>query len=404
VRRVLELGAYRRLLLAYTLNELAWGVGTLAISYLVYRRTGSAVGAAAFYLCAQFVPALLSPAVVARVDRRPAQRVLPVLYGTEALIFLILAGITRHFNLAVVLGLALLDGVLALTARPIARATTVEVTSAAGLLHEGNALTNTCFSIAFMVGPAIGGAVVAAGGASTALVANTGLFALIAVTLATAARLPAPAAAGEETGSRLRRALAHVRRERPLRLLLALQATAVLFFTISIPVEVVYAQHSLRAGAGGYGALLSAWGGGAVAGSAVYARWHRAQARLLMALGAGLIGAGLVGMAAAPTLAVALGAAGVAGIGNGVEAVAARTALQEQTEASWMALVMSFSESLGEAMPGVGILLGGAIAALATPRAALATAGVGALVVAAAAWALLAPHRGVRRTASDPPL
>jgi hypothetical protein len=109
-------------------------------------------------------------------------------------------------------------------------------------------------------------------------------------------------------------------------------------------------------------------------------------------------------MAAAPTLAVALGAAGVAGIGNGVEAVAARTALQEQTEASWMALVMSFSESLGEAMPGVGILLGGAIAALATPRAALATAGVGALVVAAAAWALLAPHRGVRRTASDPPL
>jgi MFS family permease len=404
VRKVLQLGAYRRLLVAYTLNELAWGVGTIAISYLVYRRTGSAVGAAAFYLCAQFVPALLSPAVVAKVDRRPARWLLPVLYGAEALIFLVLAGIARHFNLAAVLALALLDGVLALTARPIARATTVEVTSAAGLLREGNALTNTCFSIAFMVGPAIGGAVVAAGSASAALVANTVLFGAIALTLATAAQLPAPAAVDDETGGRLRRALAHVRAHRRLRLLLGLQATAVLFFTMSIPVEVVYAQHSLHAGAGGYGGLLSAWGGGAVLGSAVYARWHGAQPRVLMALGAGLIGAGLAGMAAAPTLALALVAAVVAGIGNGVEAVAARTAVQEETEANWMALVMSFSESLGEAMPGIGILLGGAITALATPRAALATGGVGALVVAASVWALVTPHRGYRRTASEPPL
>ena len=36
-------------------------------------------------------------------------------------------------------------------------------------------------------------------------------------------------------------------------------------------------------------------------------------------------------MAVAPTLAVALVGAAIAGIGNGVEAVAARTALQEAT-------------------------------------------------------------------------
>jgi len=94
----------------------------------------------------------------------------------------------------------------------------------------------------------------------------------------------------------------------------------------------------------------------------------------------------------------------VAGAGNGVEVVAARTAVQEQTEAAWMALVMSFSESLSEAMPGIGILLGGAIAALATPRAALATAGGGALVIAAFVWAMVTPHRGYHQTASEPPL
>lgn len=404
MRRVLRLGAYRRLLVAYTLNELAWGVGTLALSYLVYRRTGSAAGAAGFYLCAQFVPALVAPVVVSRVDRRPARRLLPLLYGLEAVIFLALAFIARHFELAAALGLALLDGVLALTARPIARATSVSITAPAGLLREGNALTNACFSIAFMVGPAIGGAVVAAGGTSTALFVNTGVFVVMALVLVTASHLPVPQIPPSLSGGRLRGALEHVRRRRPLRTLLGLQAIAVLLFTIAIPVEVVYAQHTLHAGAGGYGALLASWGGGAVAGSAIYARWHASQPRVLMALGAALIGAGLVGMALAPSLAVGIAGASVGGVGNGVEAVAARTAVQEQTEAGWMTLVLSFSQSLDEAMPGIGILLGGAITTLATPRVALATAGAGALVVAVAVWSLLHPHRGFTRTASDPPL
>ncbi len=50
MKQVLRLPAYRRLLAAYALNELAWSVGTLALSVLVYRRTGSALGSAVFFL------------------------------------------------------------------------------------------------------------------------------------------------------------------------------------------------------------------------------------------------------------------------------------------------------------------------------------------------------------------
>src|ERR1039457_2482315 len=78
VKRVLRLPAYRRLLAAYTLNELAWSVGSLALAVLVYRRTGSAVGAMAFFLCSQFFPALISPAVVARLDQRARSEERPV--------------------------------------------------------------------------------------------------------------------------------------------------------------------------------------------------------------------------------------------------------------------------------------------------------------------------------------
>jgi hypothetical protein len=164
-----------------------------------------------------------------------------------------------------------------------------------------------------------------------------------------------------------------------------------LFFTISVPVEVVFAQHTLHAGAAGYGGLLSAWGGGAVAGAAVYARWRGLPSRELIVLGAAALGAGFLVMAVSPTIAVALVGAAVAGVGNGIEAVAARTALQELVEERWMALMMSLNDSLFQCVPGAGILLGGALTALGSPRTALAVAGVGSLLVTGVAWFALAP-------------
>jgi predicted MFS family arabinose efflux permease len=182
-----------------------------------------------------------------------------------------------------------------------------------------------------------------------------------------------------------------VRRRPAIRALFSLQAIAVLFFSISIPVEIVFVQHSLHAGAGAYGGLLTAWGAGAVAGSAAFARWQALPMRKLIAFGAGALGVGFIVMAAAPSLAIAVVGCALAGVGNGIEAVSVRTALQEQVEQSWMALMMSFNESLHQLVPGAGILLGGALAALASPRVALAVAGAGALGITAAAWRVLRP-------------
>ena len=153
MREVLRLPAYRRLLGAYALNELAFSVGSLALAILVYRRTGSAIAAAGYFLSSQFLPALISPALVARLDQRSSRVVLPALYGVEAAAFLVLAWLASRFSLVPVLIVALLDGVLALTARALARAATVAVTSPRGLLREGNAVANGAFSVCFMAGP-----------------------------------------------------------------------------------------------------------------------------------------------------------------------------------------------------------------------------------------------------------
>src|SRR5438105_3742033 len=128
-------------------------IGSVALALLVYRRTGSAIGATGFFLFAQFVPALISPLCVARLERLSPRAVLPALYGFEAVVFLVLAWVASgHFTAVIVLALALLDGVAALTARALARAATVTVTSAAGLLREGNAVANGAFSVCFMLG------------------------------------------------------------------------------------------------------------------------------------------------------------------------------------------------------------------------------------------------------------
>lgn len=365
-------------------------VGTVALTLLIYGRTGSAFGAMGFFLCSQFVPALVSPMLVARLDQLPLRPILPALYWLEAVIFVVLAGLAgRHFGLVVVLALSFLNGVLAIVARSLARAATVAVTSAADLLREGNAVVNGGFSVCFMIGPGIGGAIVATWGTSPALLSVAGLFAVIGLTLATTRDLPEPAPSRSPSRGRLRAALVYARERPAIRGLMSLQAIAVLFFTISVPVEVVFAQHSLHAGAAGYGAMLSAWGAGAVAGAAVYARWRARPNRELIALGAGMLGLGFVVMAAAPTLAVAIAGAAVAGVGNGIESVASRTAIQEETEGRWMALIMSLQESIYQSFPGAGMLIGGTITALGSPRTALAVAGAGSLAISALVWMML---------------
>jgi MFS family permease len=389
VTRVLKLPAYRRLLAAYTLNELAWSIGSLALAVLVYNRTGSALAAAGYFLCAMFGPALISPAIVARVDQRSSRSVLVTLYGLEAALFAVLAWMAGRFSLAPVLALALADGVVAVTARALARTATVSVTSEAGLLREANAVTNASFSVSYMVGPALGGLAVAIGGTVTALLVTSGVFLLMGLTLATAVGLPGPARDQRSSSGRLRAALRYAREAPLVRALLSLQAASMLFLSIPIPVEVVLADHTLHGGAGGYGGLLSAWGAGAVIGSAIYARGRSLPAWSLIALGACCLGAGYVVMSVAPSLAAAIGGAAVAGIGNGTMFVASRTALQEAVEAGWMAMMMSLNESIIQGMPGAGILIGGALAATAGPRVALAVGGAGAFATGVAVWVML---------------
>jgi MFS family permease len=102
-----------------------------------------------------------------------------------------------------------------------------------------------------------------------------------------------------------------------------------------------------------------------------------------------VVGAGYLGLAAAPTLALACAASVLGGAGNGVQWVSVISAVQELTAQGMQARVMSVLESIGAAMPGVGYLVGGLIASGASPRATFLFAGVGVIAIVLVAAPIL---------------
>lgn len=388
--------AFRRLAASYTLNELGDWLGIIALAILVFDRTDSALATTGLFLGTRFVPALLAPAFVARVERTPPRFALAAIYCGEAAAFGVLAMLVDYFSLAAVIAVATIDGTLALMGRSLTRAVVAALLKPTGELRSGNAILNMGFTAGAAVGPALGGVVVGGvGGAwngfgvKTALLLDALSFLLIAGVMFAG---PLPHAEPEEGRwrDRFRAGLAYVAARVPLRRLLFAQAAAFVFFAAVIPIEVIYAKSTLGSGDSGYGALLASWGIGMVLGGLVFAALRRTGFPLLLMYSTIAVGVSYLGLAAAPTLRAACAISVLGGLGNGVQWVSIVSAIQEMTRSSMQARVMSVLESVGAAMPGLGFVVGGLVAAGHSPRTTFLVAGIGILVVVAVAVRSLA--------------
>ncbi|HEY2535560.1 MAG TPA: MFS transporter [Solirubrobacteraceae bacterium] len=447
--------AVRRIVSAYTVNRLGTWFGFIALSIAVYDQTGSAVPVAALLLAGQVIPAFLVPVLVARVETSTHRGALSRLYLFEAAATAGLAAVVKwHFTLPGVLVLVALDGTAALAASALLRAAAARAarewsyeqhattsppatdlpaqtyagqagialaTGESGLASSGliadreggnareagaqeaerraNAAINIGFAITFTLGPAIAGPTVAAFGVPTALLIDVASFLVCGAMLVDLT----PHVQDAETASvrdRLRAAWEHISSASTLRRLLVVQAVALVFFEFSPPIEVAYAKSTLHAGDGGYGLLLGAWGLGAAIGSIVFARSVKRSLGLLLSASTLAVGIAYLGWAAAPSLAPACAAGLIGGIGNGMQWAALISAVQRLTPERLHAQLMGAVESIGAISPGIGFALGGAIAALASPRSALLVAGIGATASTIAFVRL--PLGGLTATPAEP--
>ncbi len=404
----LSLPGFRRLAASYFTNELGNWLGEIALAVLVFDLTNSPVATAGLFVAMQFVPALTTPLLIARIDAWSHRRALATLYAAEAVAFCALALLASEeaFVLAAVLVIAAIDGTLATAARARCRAAAGSILEPAGLLREGNGILNVGFTAGAAAGPALAGLLVATAGVQVALLADAASFVIVAVLLATSSVLSR--AAGDDAEekvtwtTRLRLGFTYVRERPVLRRLLAAESIAFIFFALVLPIEVAFAKDTLDAGDLGYGLMLASWGVGMVLGSLIFSGLRGASLASLLIGGTAAIGIAYLGTAIAPTLLVACIASTIGGMGNGVQWVAVITAIQEFTAEAYQARVIGLLESLASGLSGVGFLLGGAIAAIASPRASFAVAGFGVIAVLMIAVAVLRGSRWEERAEARP--
>jgi predicted MFS family arabinose efflux permease len=259
------------------------------------------------------------------------------------------------------------------------------------LLREGNGLLNVGFAASSVGGSALGGLLVELFGVSAALLVNAASFALIAVVLAACRSLPRTDSEPEPFLARAREGLRYARTNKVARALIGGEGLAVVFFTLIVPIEIIYAAETLNTDDLGYGILLSSWGAGIVLGSLVFLGVRRYSISTLVLSSTLAIGAAYLGMAAARELWLACAFSVLGGLGNGIQWVSVMTALQETTPDDLQARVTGLLESIASAATGTGFLIGGVITTLTAPPTAFVVSGIGVvlLVVLAAAFRVI---------------
>jgi MFS family permease len=357
-------------------------VSMVALVVLVVQIAGSAsaVGGA---LVARLLPTLASPlagVLADRLDRRI------VLVASDLARAVLVLGIVFVRDLVVLYLLIFLMGLARTFFTPTIRAAFPSVVGGEHLTRA-NALISSAFSVSIMVGPALGGLLVASLGVDAAFLLDAVTYLVSAALLSRIALPRSQIEDGEGFGQELRAGLGYLAGARvPLAVVVGAFLT-ILTINITIPAEVFLAKVTFGAGDAGYGLLVSLWGGGMVLGSAVMAalgdRVSLVPLYFLSIFGGALA---LAGTGLAPLFILALGALMVEGVATGIDNVATDTILQKQVPDAFLGRVFAvrlMSYSAGE---GLAYIAGGLIVDAIGSRstyllAGIATAAAGLIVL-----------------------
>jgi MFS family permease len=390
----------RRIVAAYTINRLGTWFGYVALSVTVYDHTRSALAVAGLLVAGQAVPAFFVPFVVARVEASKRASPMTLLYVIEAVVTVGLAVLVDNFALAPIIVLVAFDGAIALAASALLRAAAARAAresvpagatvddvaegedAAMAAERSANATLNIAFSLTFVMGPALAGLVVATAGGSAALLIDAASF-LVAAALVVGLA-PAAAEGEHDVAQRLAEAWNYLRARAILRYLLLAEGIALIFFASDASIEVPYAKTTLQVGDRGYGLILTVWGIGVGLGSVVFARMSKMTLGVMLTAGSLAVGVAYIGFSVAPSLAAACAAALIGGMGNGVQWAALLSAAQQLTPAQLQGQVMAAVEAIGAFCPGIGLLFGGLLVAVGSPRSAFLVVGLGSAAMALA--------------------
>ncbi len=370
--RALSSRNYRLFVAGQSVSLVGTWMQQVAMSWLVYRLTGSAFLLGVVGFTSQIPTLLLSPVAGVLADRWNRRRLLIV---TQALAMLqaallaatVLTGIVQVWHIIV---LSLILGVVNAFDIPIRQSFLVEMVSNREDLGNAIALNSSMVNGARLIGPTIAGLLVASAGEGVCFILNSASYLAVLVALAAMRLEPGP-------HRKQQRHVFHELREgfdyafgfgpiRSILLLVALVSLTGMPYAVLVP---VFAKEVLHGGAHTFGFLMTAAGCGAFAGT-LYLASRKSVLGLgrLVVVATVLFAAGIAAFAVSTNIPLSLASLVLAGFGAMTLVASCNTILQTILEEDKRGRVMSFFTVAFIGIAPFGSFGAGAMAGTVGPR------------------------------------
>lgn len=360
----------------------------IATSWLVYRLTGSATLLGITGFAGQIPAFFLAPIIGVWIDRWDRRRTLVITQILSMVQSLALAGLTLAgiINVPEILWLSLLQGLINAVDMPTRQAFAVQMVERREDLGNAIALNSSMMNGARLVGPAIGGVVIAAIGEGYCFLLDGVSYIAVILSLMLMRLAPkAVRATDRHVFDELAEGWHYVAGSVPIRsilLFLGLASLVAMPYTVLMP---VYASEILHGGPHTLGFLMAATGIGALIGSATLAvRKSVIGLGKRIVVASALFGISLIVFAVSRVTWLSMLALPVIGFAMMQHVASSNTILQTIVDDEKRGRVMAFYSMAFLGMSPFGSLLAGSLASRFGAPATLACGG--AICVAGSFW------------------
>jgi MFS family permease len=364
--RALSHRNYRLFFAGQSVSLIGTWLTRIATSWLVYRLTGSGVMLGFIGFCGLVPTFILAPLAGVYVDRHSRHRVIvatQVLSMIQSFALAVLA-LLHVITVPEIAALQLFQGVINAFDTPARQAFVVEMVEDRRDLANAIALNSSMFNGARLLGPSIGGVLIAlVGEGGCFLIDGISYLAVIASLLAMKLRPAAPRAEPKHVMQELREGFRYAASSQPIRVMLMLLGVVSLVgmpFTVLMP---LIATQRLGGGAHTLGFLMAAVGLGALGGAV-----RLALRRSVVGLGRTIVtsaivfGLTLVAFAASQKIWLSLPLLIVVGFSMMLQTASTNTVLQTILEERMRGRVMAFYTMAVMGTAPFGSLIAGALA------------------------------------------
>ena len=350
----------RLLVGAVGLSSLGDRVALVPLALLVEQRGGTGVAVAALFVAMWSPAALLAGPAGLLADKVSPQRLLTLSSLAAAALC---AALAATDGLALILVLVALMGCLNAIAMP-AEFSLLPLVAGERDLARANGRVEFARYAGFILGPAAGGLLAAAGGTTGALLANAGTFVVLAGVSAAMRVDWVPHA--HHARERMRDGIDFLARDRELAPVVGIVFVSLLLMTATPAAAVFFAQEDLAMGPEGFGILMSVWGAGmAIGAMAIAPRFGRGAMAAGAVAAVAAQGAGIMVPALWPMVWLAIAGYLFGGVSHGTKNVLARTLIHHRAPERLRGRAFAAFNGLRNGAELVALTLGGlAIAAL----------------------------------------